>query len=101
MNSIGTYAWGEQRGGRLTAADRLFVIRAAITSRLKRALRGDPRLDRDAGRLDLEALRLPDSALVKRVTEVCVGAYSGWLMNHGVVPKRVEKEVAVNPALIV
>jgi hypothetical protein len=82
MSALGSYAWGERRGGRLTTVDRLTVIKTAVASRLKRRLLGAPRSTGGSGRLDLDALRLPDSTLVARVTRVCEEAYPDWLLNH-------------------
>ncbi|MBS2022045.1 MAG: HD domain-containing protein [Deltaproteobacteria bacterium] len=53
-----------------------------LRARLVRRLRPDGRQPLPAERLDLEALRFPDSRLVKEAFAIGDEAYEPWLLNH-------------------
>ena len=84
MNELGTLSWGRQRGGRLTLPERIGFLTSAVGARLRAGAlkRSRPRTGQGHRRLDLEALRLPDTKLVGRALEICEQAYAPWLLNH-------------------
>ena len=75
--TIGSLAWSRRRGGRLTALERWRFLAAMAASRL-RSGRGPLA----AGRLEMDALELPDSSLVRRTLALAEEAYAPWLLHH-------------------
>lgn len=82
--SIGTREWARQTGGRMSRADQLAMLRQGvalqlglIASGLKRRLGAS-----GAARLDLAAVRIPDSPAARSAEALCRDASSPGLANH-------------------
>ena len=76
---IGTLNWARQRGGRLTATEKVkFLLGAAVTKvrlKLKRA-----RVTPFA--IDLDQIVVPDTAAVENAVSLISPLCDDWLMNH-------------------
>jgi hypothetical protein len=81
--AIGTLEWARRTGGRMSRRDRWAMVRqgaelqlALLASGLRRRLGGG------AARLDLGAVRVPDSAAAREAEALCHAAASASLANH-------------------
>jgi HD domain len=82
-SGVGTLAWAERTGGRLSRGDRLHLLGQAVAlqalvmaSRLKR------RSGRKAPAADLDAIRIPDSPMVRDAEELCREVSPPHLFQH-------------------
>lgn len=81
MSKVGSLEWARRRGGRLTGADRFSIALAAIQLRLRRRFAPNGK-HASRGRLQLDALRFPDSVGVKSALALCEAVYEPYLLNH-------------------
>lgn len=85
MAGVGTWAWSAP-GGALSATDRLQLTAQALLTQAA-ALPG-PLLRRlglarrEAARMDIHTLRVPDSAFARRAVEHATALSAPWLMQH-------------------
>lgn len=82
MARVGTLEWARAGGGRLSAKDRLTLLGQGVAYQASDAaamlgLRG-----RGKGRLDFEAVRVPDTRAAKEAEELCDGLRPEMLVNH-------------------
>lgn len=83
--TVGTLAWAKA-GGNLRRQDRLRLIAQALYMRLSNLphrMRGALGLgDAQVSRIDLSAMRLPDSAASRSAAELSASVSEPWLVNH-------------------
>ena len=76
---VGQLDWAMATRGRLSARDRLELVRQAAVAQFEDVFRRGPR---GHARLDLDGLSVPDSALAKHAEEACSELSSEALRNH-------------------
>lgn len=77
--SVGTLAWARRSGGRLSRNDQLKLMVEAMLVRLKLFLH---RQNETPFSIDLDSLRIPDSALCIGAGELLASVSEPWLVNH-------------------
>lgn len=81
--AIGTLEWARRTGGRMSRGDRFAMVRQGVRLQLGLlASRLGRRLGRGAARLDLAAVRVPDSPAARESEALCHEASSPSLANH-------------------
>jgi hypothetical protein len=86
MSGVGTLSWARSTGGRLTAKDRLAFTAIGVGSQIrqmsdKTAYALGLRKDRLA-RLDLESVKLPDTAAAKEAEQIADGEFPPYMWHH-------------------
>ena len=76
---VGQLEWLTATRGRLSARDRLEILRQATVAQLEDVFRRGPR---GWARLDLDSIQMPDSQLAKTAETACADLNSEALRNH-------------------
>lgn len=78
-SSVGDLAWARRSGGRLGGNDQLRLLAQVMLARVNLLLR---KQERAPFFVDIESLRIPDSALCASATELLASVSEPWLANH-------------------